>query len=132
MEHARGTCPAPVFAYDELVQERIIRISTSVQRTHLSRASTRLSLSASIPSMTATVHGLPIQALSQVVHWADVKLDFVLKAIWKKVKGNKENLPMGMRILEHLNHLKSRHRWSMFNSTNVRVRLYQFLPSFCP
>jgi len=82
--------------------------------------------------MTATVHGLPIQGLSQVARWADVKLDFVLKAIWKKVKGNEENLPMGMQILEHLNHLKSQHRRSTFNSTNVRVRLYQFSPSFCP
>jgi len=120
------------FAYDKLVQERIIRVSASVQRTRLPHASTRSSLSASILSMTATVHGPPIQAPSQVAGWADVKLDSVLKAIWKKVKGNEANLPMGMRILEHLDHLKSQHRRSTFNSTNVRVRMCQFSPSFCP
>jgi len=122
------------FAYDKLVQERMICVSASVQRTHLPHASTRLSLSTSIPSMTATVHGPPIQAPSQVAGWVDVKVNFVLKAIWKKVKGNEANLPMGMRIniLEHLEHLKSQHRRSMFNSTNVRVRMCQFSPSFCP
>jgi len=82
--------------------------------------------------MTASAHSPPIQAPSQVARGADVKLDFVLKAIWKKVKGNEENLPMGMRILEHLEHLKSQHRRSMFNSTNVCVRMWQFSPSFCP
>jgi len=120
------------FAYDKLVQESLIRVSTSVQRTRLLHASTRSSLSASIPSMTATIHGPPIQAPSQVVRWADVKLNFVLKAIWKKVKGNEENLPTGMQILEHLDHLKSQHHWSMFNSTNVCVRMCQFSLSFCP
>jgi len=82
--------------------------------------------------MTASAHSPPIQAPSQVARGADVKLDFVLKAIWKKVKGNEENLLMGMQILEHLDHLKSQHRRSTFNLTNVRVRLYQFSLSFCP
>ena len=132
MEHAHSTRPAPVFAYDELVQERTICISTLVQQTHISHAPTRSSLSASISSMTASAHSPPIQAPSQVARGADVKLDFVLKAIWKKVKGNEENLLMGMQILEHLDHLKSQHRRSTFNLTNVRVRLYQFSLSFCP
>jgi len=38
----------------------------------------------------------------------------------------------GMRILEHLDHLKSQHRRSTYNSTNVRVRMCHFSPSFCP
>ena len=107
------------FAYDKLVQESVICVSASVQRTRVSHASTRLSLSASISSMTATVHGPPIQAPSQVARGADVKLDFVLKAIRKEVKVDEENLPMGMQILERLDHLKSQHRRSMFDSTNV-------------
>ena len=79
--------------------------------------------------MTSTVHGPPIQAPSQVVRGADVKLDFVLKAIRKGAEGDEENLPMSIQILERLDHLKSQHR-SMFNSTTVRVHMCQFPLSF--
>ena len=97
----------------------------------ISHASTRLSLSASISSITSTVHGPPIQAL-QVVRGADVKLDFVLKVTRKEAKVDKKNLPMSIQILEHLNHLKSQHCRSMFNSTTVHVHMCQFPLSFCP
>jgi len=49
--------------------------------------------------MMASAHGPPIQALSQVARGADVKLNSVLRATWKKVKGNEENLPMDMQTL---------------------------------
>ena len=77
-------------------------------------------------------HGPPIQAPSQVVRGADVKLDFVLKAIRKEAEGDEENLPMSIQILERLDHLKSQHCRSMFNSTTIRVRMCQFPLSFCP
>jgi len=81
--------------------------------------------------MTSAVHGPPIQVL-QVVRGADVKLDFVLKATWKEAEVDEKNLPMSIQILERLNHLKSQHRQSMFNSTTVHVCMCQFPLSFCP
>ena len=79
--------------------------------------------------MTATIHGPSIQALLWMVYGADVKLNFMLKAIQKEVKGNKKD----MQILECLDHLKSQHcQWSMFNSTTMHIRMCQFPLSFCP
>ena len=82
--------------------------------------------------MIATVHGPPIQAPSQVARGADVNVDFVPTAIRKEVRRDEENLPMSIQILERLDHLKSQHRRSMFDSTNVCVRMCQFPLSFCP
>jgi len=81
--------------------------------------------------MTASAHGPPIQAPSQVARGVDVKLDFVLRATWKDVKGIEKNLPVDMQTLQCLDHLKSQHRRSMSNSTNIRVRMCQFPRSFC-
>jgi len=73
-----------------------------------------------------------MKAPLQVVRGADVKLDFVLKAIRKEAKGDKENLPIGMQILGRLDHLKSQRCRFMFNSATVHVRMCQFPLSFCP
>lgn len=56
-----------------------------------------IALSASILSMAATVHGLPIQAPFQVPVVGST-LKFVLRAVRKKVKGSEENLPMDIQI----------------------------------
>ena len=81
--------------------------------------------------MTAPVHGPPIQGPSQVARGVGVKLNFVLRATWKRVKGIEKNFPVDMQILQCLDHLKSQHRRFTSNSTNMRVRMCQFPLSFC-
>jgi len=83
--------------------------------------------------MTASAHGPPIQAPSQVAQGVDVKLNFVLRATWRKVKTIEKNFPVDMQILQCLDrdHLKSQHCRSTSNSTNMRVRMCQFPLSPC-
>jgi len=73
-----------------------------------------------------------MKAPSQVARGANVKLDFVLKAIRKEAEGDEENLSMGVQILGCLDHLKSQRCRFMFNSATVHVRMCAFPLSFCP
>ena len=88
------TCTAPVFCIQQACA-REDHLCFCIGAAGVLHASTRLSLSTSISSMTSAVHGPPIQAL-QVVHGADVKLDFVLKVTWKEAEVDKENLLMSI------------------------------------